>query len=233
MSRRTSQVLCLLLLTGSACAGKRESTPASNKPEPTPPPAAAPDKPGSCPAISLVLHPSEPPIELRLKMRSTSDGEVIDQIIVSRTEPALHQTLQVKDVDALSVLDKCAVRTSDVNFDGYHDIFVDLRAGAANGYAQYWYYDPAARAFKELGEYPEFQVDAQRKRLKTYERNGSGGQEYEAKEYSFAGGALVLERQEVQVPLANEDAFERTVSVRNGAELKVVEKKRVAAADGR
>lgn len=183
--------------------------------------------PRECPPASLALHASEPPIEIRFKRRATPDGEVIDQLLVSRAKPALSQTLQVREVDPLSVRDSCSVRTTDINFDGYNDIVVDLRAGVANTYAQYWYYEPGSRSFKDLGEYPELQADAARKRLKTYERNGYGGREYEAREYSFAGGTLVLERREVQVAIANGDAFERTVSIRTGTEMKVIEKKRV------
>ena len=136
-------------------------------------------------------------------------------------------------MDALSVLDKCAVRTLDINFDGYNDIFVDLRSGAANTYAQYWLYDSASRTFIDLGEYPELQPDNARKRLKTYERHGSGGREYEKREYSLAENALVLERQEVQTALADEDAFELSISVRRGGQMTIIERRRVNTTRGR
>ena len=240
MRARVPWLLCVMLLNSCSCVGKREST--SSPPQQveakgvTPAPRA--EKPAaaansSCPPVSLTLHRAEQPITIEPKVRSTPEGDVVDQLVVSRAHPELHQVLHVKDMDALSVLDKCAVRTLDVTFDGYDDIFVDLRSGAANTYAQYWAYDSAARKFIDLGEYPELQPDRARKRLKTYERHGSGGREYEAREYSFADHALVLDRQEVQTALANEDAFERVVSVRRGGQMTVVERQHVSTAPDR
>lgn len=234
-----SLLMWFMLVSGCSRAGHGEPSSSRSQtrdPATTVPPTSAPANDtatagSSCPPVALSLHPSEPPIDVRFKMRQTQDGEVVDKLLVSRATPELHQTLQVKDMDALSVLDKCIVRTADINFDGYADVYVGLRAGAANTYAQYWWYDPASKNFAELGEYPELQADAARKRLKMYESNGSGGREYESREYSFDGGKLVLGRREVQAAIADEDGFERTLFLRRGAEMKVVEKRRVPAGD--
>jgi hypothetical protein len=237
MRARRSRLMWLLLVSGCSCAARGESK-SSSQPQVPAPTVPAPTSPAnnsamaetsSCPPESLSLHPPEPPIEVRFKMRPTPDGEVVDQLLVSRPDPELRQTLQVKNMDALSVVDKCVVHSADINFDGYGDVFVDIRAGAANTYAQYWFYNPASRKLVELGEYPTLQLDTARKRLKTHENNGSGGREYESNEYSFGDGALVLERREVQTAIPDEDAFERTLFVRRGAEMKSIGKRRVPA----
>jgi hypothetical protein len=238
---RFTLTLCAVLLIACGSRGRGDlqapvfdkrdpppaSTPASSTPNEPPKPTALAEPAtvgSSCAPVSLIVRESDPPVEVRFKLRASSDGDVVDQLIVSRTQPTDHQTLQVSGMDALSVLNKCSVRAQDIDFDGYNDLVVDVRAGAANTYAQYWRYDPAAGSFVSLGEYPEFRLDAPHKRLKTYERNGSGGLEYESREYAFEQGKLVLEKQETQTAIEGRAEFQRTVFVRRGPDMKMVKR---------
>jgi hypothetical protein len=119
--------------------------------------------------------------------------------------------------------------TSDINFDGFADLYVITSAGTANAYARYWRFVADRSSYEDLGNVPVFKRDADSQRLTTHERNGAAGLAYEDCEYRIEAGKPVLWRQERQEESERAGTFERTVAPREGSELKVVEHTQVTA----
>jgi hypothetical protein len=133
MTRFTLTLYCTVLLTACGSRGHGElNSPGINNYEPTPGSTSASSAPSkqakpnvptehatvgaSCPPVSLKVRDSDPPFEVRLNLRATSDGDVVNQLNVSRAQPAVQQTLQVDGMDALSIWTSAAcVMTSAVS----------------------------------------------------------------------------------------------------------------------
>ena len=95
-------------------------------------------------------------------------------------------------------------------------------ADSPRAYAAYWLFDPKTRMFTSLGTYPVFRVDAQKSRLLTYERGGSGGMIHESKEYAFEKGKLTLMKDEKQDATARPDVFRKVIRERVKGVMKTV-----------
>jgi hypothetical protein len=169
----------------------------------------------------LDVHAGVPQQQVRLEQSAKPQN-----VLVMPQGSSSAVKLAIKDADALYV-DTWQLATDDINFDGYADLYLVTRRGAANAYAEYWRFVPESGSFEDLGVFPVFTLDANSKRLSTYERNGSAGLEYERGEYAIEASKPVLQRHEAQVASEPLGTFEKTVSVRKGAEMKAVERKTV------
>jgi hypothetical protein len=118
---------------------------------------------------------------------------------------------------------------ADINFDGLLDLMLITRKGVANAYAMYWLFDPKTGMFTELGTYPVFRIDTQKRRLSTYERGGSGGLIHESKEYAFLDGKLTLMREEKQEATQEPGVFRNIVRERVRGTMKTVKTETVRA----
>lgn len=117
----------------------------------------------------------------------------------------------------------------DINFDGFLDLMLITRSGVANAYAVYWVFDPKTGKFAELGAYPVFRVDAQKRLLSTYERGGSAGLIHESRDYTFLNGQLTLIREEQQRATNRVGIFRKVIRERLGNVMKVVKTETVRA----
>jgi hypothetical protein len=150
-------------------------------------------------------------------------------LIASASATAGAQCFELHDMDPVDLAAASPIRAQDINFDGYNDIVLSARAGAANTYARYWIYQPATNQFADLGELPELMIDHTHRRLSTYERNGNAGMAFEARDYTFVGETLTLIRSDVQSSSAQPDVFLRVVSIRRGRNMQVIERRRIEA----
>jgi hypothetical protein len=186
-------------------------------------------RPGTdCAPCSFVLRSASAPISLRFAVRTQNEGRVIERIAVSSDDAsAIAQTLDVHDMQPVGNAAKFVFGGQDINFDGYNDLFVVTRAGAANVYADYWVFNPTQHRFDALGNYPVFQLDARRRVLRTDENMGHAGREYVRKVYAFIDGALTLIRVEQQISTQDWGTYERTISLHRNGKLRIVKLERV------
>lgn len=61
--------------------------------------------------------------------------------------------------------DKGNISFADINFDGYADIGITTSFGLANLYFDYWVYDVYNKAYKYIGNFSKFKLNAQNKSL--------------------------------------------------------------------
>ena len=102
------------------------------------------------------------------------------------------------------------------------------RRGAANTYVDYWLFTPS-KSFTYLGNYPIFKVDAEHRRLSTYELGAHAGMIYEAKEYSFVREKITLMKSEKQEATAKTGVYRKTTRKRVRGVLRVVHSELVTA----
>lgn len=162
-------------------------------------------------------------------VQTSAAGRSVQAIDVTSDKSEAKQRLEVKDMDPIGTDEKIFFGGADVNFDGYQDLMIITSRGVANAYAMYWLFDPASGQYRPLGNYPVFQLDAAGKKLKSYERGGSGGLIYDAKEYAFENGNLVLTHEEKQDATAKPDVFKKVTSERVNDAMKVVKTETVKA----
>jgi hypothetical protein len=168
-----------------------------------------------------------PSYSFTFDLKKLPDGRAVEAIRVARDS----QPLQRLPVTAMPIGkdEPFFFGGVDVNFDGFLDLMIITRRGAANAYAQYWIFDSATSKFAVLGVYPVFRIDAQKHRLSTYERGGFGGLAYESKEYSFSNGKLVLMRDEKQSATSHPDQFRKVIRERIGGAMKTTKTESVKA----
>lgn len=162
------------------------------------------------------------------ELKSVPHGRVVEAIDVVKDSKTL-QRLQVSGMEPVDKDEQFFFGGVDLNFDGYADLMLITRKGVANAYAMYWLFDPKAGAFTELGTHPVFRIDAEKHRLSTYERGGSGGMIHEEKQYGFVDGKLVLMREEKQSATARPGVFRKVVRELKGGVMETVESKDVRA----
>ncbi len=161
-------------------------------------------------------------------LKTEAQGRAIQSIEVLRDTSHL-QRLLVTGMEAVGNDEPFFFGGVDINFDGRLDLMLITRRGVANAYAEYWLFNPATGTFDELGTYPVFRVNAEKRRLSTYERGGYGGLVYVSKEYSFVEGRLVLQREETQDATAKSGVFRKVVRERVGGAMKTIRTEMVTA----
>jgi hypothetical protein len=218
--------LIALLLGATGCAQQpaRQAAASETPASLLPAPAYVED----CQPCAIEISPAVGAFLFRFSFSPAGAGRVVHSIAV--TPPggrAASQTLQVKDMMPLLPGAKVFFGGQDLNFDGYKDLMIIISHGVANAYADYWLYDPNTRNFVSLGEYPVFTVDQAARRLKTYERGGSGGMIYESRQYAFLEGKLTVMRVEKQEAIEGSPNFRKTIEERKDGKLVTIERQTV------
>jgi hypothetical protein len=142
--------------------------------------------------------------------------------LLRRDRPAWSQSFPVRDSAAILQAEQFFLGATDINFDGYGDLFVATSRGVANAYADYWLFTPPEQQFVYLGNYPVFTVDSAQTRLKTHERGGAGGLIYEARQYQFVDGVLTVVESETQEATDQPGVYRREVRRLTNGELRAV-----------
>jgi hypothetical protein len=182
-----------------------------------------------CRPCTFPVKVGGPSYAFTFDIRKTSDGRQIQAIDVQRPDGLNAGHLPVLNTMPVQDDGQFFFGGVDINFDGSLDLMLITRQGVANAYASYWLFDEQSKSFKPLGTFPVFTVDPQTHHLKTYERNGSGGMIYEAREYEFEHNHLVLMRDEKQDATAKTGVFRLTIRERVGNTLKQTSVKTVRA----
>ena len=162
-------------------------------------PQAGPQYVERCDPCTIVLHDGTPPAEFRFELETVPEGRVVKAIVFERGGHTV-QKLNVASMTPLAQDESFFFGGQEINFDGWLDLLLMTAQGSANAKAEYWVYDPAADAFRDLGEFPMFSVDAVHKRLSTYVSNGPAGLDFEKREYAFEGKNLIVMSEETQKP---------------------------------
>jgi hypothetical protein len=225
---------CIVVACAAGCDGqsRAERTPALED-APTRAPVSPPIGPELGPG-ALVPALSCKPCLARVRAGSELRAVRVElsgkrgQLVVEQPDTAMVQRLEI-DAASPSEAHAWQLTAADVNFDGFLDLQLIKSSGVANAYAQYWRFVAETQAFEDLGTFPVFTLHASERQLTTHERNGSAGLAYEDREYRIEAGKPVLWRQERQAPGTRAGTFEKTVAVRDGRELKTVERKNVTA----
>jgi hypothetical protein len=198
----------------------------------TPPADASPSDPHfvtDCRPCTFPVKVGGPSYAFTFDIRKTSDGRVVQAIDVKRPDGSNAGHLPVANMTPVQDDGQFFFGGIDLNADGSLDLTLMTRQGVANAYALYWLFDEQSKSFKALGTFPVFTVDTKTHRLKTYERNGSGGMIYEAKEYEFEQSRLMLIRDEKQDATPKTGIFKLTIRERVGNTLKLTSEKTVRA----
>jgi hypothetical protein len=171
-----------------------------------------------------------PKYSFTFDLQVAGSGRVINGIEVAR-EGSTHtvQHLPVTGMGPVAAGEPFFFGGVDINFDGLLDLMLITRRGVANAYAMYWIFNPNTGLFDSLGTYPVFRIDAQRKRLSTYERGGAAGLIHTAKEYEFEDGKLSLVRKETQQSTKRPNVFRRVIRQRVDGAMKVTDVQMVRA----
>jgi hypothetical protein len=188
----------------------------------------SPEDVSDCQPCTIRIAPQGPVYSFFFNVRLNPDGRrVVPSIRVVRDNSEV-QELKVHDMMPMPAKKKFFFGGVDINFDGFQDLEILTSRGAANASADYWIFKPDTGKFDYLGNYPIFTIDAEKHRLKTYERGGYGGMVYTSSEYAFVDGKLELTRCEKQEATAQENVFSRVVQERVNGELKVTQRETVS-----
>jgi hypothetical protein len=191
---------------------------------------AAPGEVNDCRPCTFTPGPNLPAYRFEFQLKSSAEGRSVESISVTRAGPASPvQNLPVGNFSPLAEDQPFFFGGEDINGDGYLDLLLITRRGAANAYADYWLFQPAAGTYAYLGNYPVFRIDAPRHRLLTYERGGMGGMIFESREYAFQGSRIVLMQSVKQEATPRPGVFRKVTRERVGGILKIVRAQTVKA----
>jgi hypothetical protein len=187
-----------------------------------------PSNVGECRPCSFSPGGSLPAYSFTFDLKTVPEGRAVVAIAVDRDSKPV-QRLPVAGMEPIGAEEQFFFGGVDLNFDGLLDLMLITRKGVANAYAEYWLFDSKTAMFTALGTYPVFRVDVQNRRLTTYERGGSAGLIYEAKEYAFLEGKLTLVRDEKQNATQQRGVFRKVVRERIGGVMKATKSETVRA----
>lgn len=169
-----------------------------------------------------------PVYSFRFDLKTTAEGRVVESIEVA-TDSGPVQRLPVAKMQPIGNEEQFFFGGMDINFDGMLDLMLILRRGVANACAEYWLFDPKTAEFTELGTYPVFRVDAESRRLTTYDGGGAGGLIFDSKEYAFLEGKLMLVREERQDATKQPGVFRNVIRERLDGAMKVTKTANIPA----
>ena len=182
----------------------------------------------NCDPCKVSLTAGGPVIEAHFLLVKSPEGRAVRRIGLVRDGKQI-QELTVPDMSPIGEGEQFMFGGVDINFDGNRDLMLVLERGVANSTAQYWLYDPALQTFKDVGVHPVFTPDPARKRLKTYERGGSAGLIFSAREFEFQASKLTLMREETQRPTRNPNLFQHTIRERRKGAMVTVKQETIPA----
>jgi hypothetical protein len=146
-----------------------------------------------CDPCTFEIGRSLPPYQVSFKVKTVENRKLIEDLVISPLNRSdLSQTLSVHAMTPIKQDKEFFVGSTDVNFDGYNDLFLATSRGTANTYADYWGFDPKTKKFSYLGNYPILKVENTTKTLSSYERGGSGGMIFTKNSYKFIDGVLTI-----------------------------------------
>jgi hypothetical protein len=94
------------------------------------------------------------------------------------------------------------IRTDDINFDGYQDIYLLTNCGATgNRHGCIWLYNHASGKFeysKEFSQLSSYWLDSASKTIRTFDKGGMAGLVYVANQYKVEGDRPILFWSETQ-----------------------------------
>jgi hypothetical protein len=185
-------------------------------------PQAGPQYVERCDPCTIILRDGAPPADFRFELETVPQGRVVKAIVFERNGHTV-QTLNVPSMTPLAPNESFFFGGQEINFDGWLDLLLMTERGTANAKGEYWVYDPAVDRFRDLGEFPLFQVDAVHKRLSTFVRNGPAGLDFEKREYAFERNDLIVLSEETQKPSrSHPERYVHTLRRRSDGKLVVV-----------
>lgn len=145
---------------------------------------------GATPVCSYVAGPLT--IQLTLATTKIAGNEIeLTQANVA-LEGKQHE-LKLSDDTSMTEGSKGSVLFGDINFDGVPDLAVSTSFGTANQYLDYWIYDPAAKEYAFVGNFPRLVADLATRTLKADVRINAAS--HETQVYEVAGNKLELKNQ--------------------------------------
>lgn len=131
-------------------------------------------------------------IQLTLVTTKIADNEIeLSQANVA-IEGKQHE-LRLSADTSMTEGNKGSVLFDDISFDGMPDLAVSTSFGTANQYLDYWIYDPAAKEYASVGNFPRLVPDAATKTLKADVRMNAAS--HETQVYAVVGNKLELKKQ--------------------------------------
>lgn len=192
-------------------------------PEPTPvTPASQNLFVADCTPCSFTVGQGIATYDIRFNLATVLDGKIIKELKLSPHQGGSQQTLTVHDMAPVKPSESFFLGATDINFDGFNDIFVLTSRGVANSYADYWIFIPSDKTFSYLGNYPFFSVNRTKAILSTYERGGFGGMVYERTDYAFIDGRLTAVASEKQKSTEREGVFRKKLYQRKTGQLRLI-----------
>lgn len=190
------------------------------------PESGAPAFVDNCEPCQVSVAAGGPVFEAYFLLVKSPEGRVVRRIGLARDGKQVEE-LPVREMSPLAEGEQFMFGGVDINFDGNRDLMLVLERGVANSTAQYWLYDPATQLFQDAGVHSVFTLDPARKRLKTYDRGGSGGMIFTAREYEFVGSKLVVMREETQRPTRNPNRFQHMIRERRKGAMVTVKQETI------
>jgi hypothetical protein len=170
-----------------------------------------------------------PTYSFTFDLKQAGNERAVAAIEIARERTTAAQRLTVAGSEPIANEEDFFFGGVDLDFDGFLDLMLITRRGIANAYAAYWLFDPKTGRFEELGAYPVFRIDAQKRLLSTYERGGSAGLIHESRDYAFVNGRLTLMREEKQDATPRAGVFRKVIRERVGNTMKVLKTETVRA----
>ena len=130
-------------------------------------------------------------IQLTLVTRKIADNEIELPEAMVALEGKQHR-LSLSADTSMTDGNKGSVLFDDISFDGMPDLAVSTSFGTANQYLDYWIYDPAAKEYVFVGNFPRLVPDPATKTLQADVRMNAAS--YETQVYAVVGNKLELKK---------------------------------------
>ena len=167
----------------------------------------APGEVADCRPCAVIVEPGAAPWAFAFEVAEVpGEGRAVRRVAATPPEWGIAAAaLDVPDMAPVPPGQGFFFGPQDLDSDGYADLLLATDRGVANAYARYWRFDPAARAFVDLGTFPILSVDPATRRITSYERGGPGGSTSTRTEYAWRGGRLEPVRAEGPGPAGGPD----------------------------
>ena len=184
---------------------------------------AASTRVSDCRPCTLQLVRGKPAFDFSFNV-VTQPGQTerrVQSIDVSRNGAVL-QRLLVPNMEPIGPEEQFVFGAIDFNDPIHPCVTLLTSSGAANAYARYWLYDRSRSAFVDLGSFPVLRFDKRTKSIRSHERGGHGGREFEDKWYVLSGDRLLISRIVSQTWDSSVGAYKRVIRERRGDQLDLI-----------